>query len=245
MIYDGSNNDEIFEKNFNKFVELNLIRDWDFACYTTKTIDEKYRDHLDKVASNHKLVPRAKTFILYQTKYPIKIKDQALFEIAILEKDNYIDLELPLTTMKVKVSHYNLLQIFMMAKLFSSKDKIDINAVKHIIKDMKIIIPKHKDGLFDMDELYKDELSKEILDIITNFAKKDLNLQQFLITHIVEPNRLFYRFIEKNIPKVEKIKEFLASLSKTTNNSKKSIETSDSLFNSVSVDSLDSLDSII
>jgi len=212
MIYDkyGNNNQE-FEDHFNEFVKVNLIRDWDFACYTEngKDITEKYRSELDKLAHSHRLVPRAKTFVLYQAKYPIKVNDQALFEIAILESENYVDMELPLTTMKIKINRRNLFHVFMLAKLFYSSDPIDLNVIKYIIKDMNIIIPEAKDGLFVRKELNKGNLSEKLIDLIIKFSKGNINLQQFLVTHIQEPNRLLYRLLEKNIPKIIKIKTFL------------------------------------
>jgi hypothetical protein len=45
--------------------------------------------------------------------------------------------------------------------------------------------------------------------IIKDVSKNDVYLQQFLITHIYESNRLLYRLLEKNIPKVNKINTFL------------------------------------
>jgi hypothetical protein len=193
---------------------LGLVRDWDFAGYTlNRSIDEKYREKINGIAGKYKLVPRAKTFILYQNKYPIKLDDQALFEIAILEGDNFVDLELPLTTMKVKVTRRNLPHIFMFAKSFYSykiKDEpIDLNVIKHMIKNISFIIPEHKNGLFAVDKLHTGALSQELLSFITTFSKNDVNLEQFLVTHIQEPHRLLFRFFEKNIPKVKKIKTFL------------------------------------
>jgi hypothetical protein len=78
------------------------------------------------------------------------LTDQALFEIALLNNndDNNIDLKLPLTTMKDKINKKNLNYVFMLAKCFSSKDLIDVNVIKYIMKDMKIIIPENKNGLF-------------------------------------------------------------------------------------------------
>lgn len=203
-----------FEKVFNEYLKLGLIRDWDFAGYTSnKSIDEKYRKKLDGIAEKHKLVPRAKTFILYQSKYPIRLGEQALFEIAILEGDNFVDLELPLTTMKVKVTRKNLPYIFMFAKSFYSyntkNEPIDLNVIKYMIKDMKFIIPDHKTGLFKVNKLHTGELSPELLSLINTFCKNNVDLEQFFITHIQEPHRLLFRFFEKNIPKVNKIKTFL------------------------------------
>lgn len=206
----GSN----FERVFNEFLKLGLIRDWDFAGYTSdKPIDAKYREKLDGIAEKYKLVPRAKTFILYQAKYPIRLDEQALFEIAILEGDNFVDLELPLTTMKVKVSRRNLPYIFMFAKSFytykTKNEPIDLNVIKHMIKNITFIIPEHKNGLFTVNKLHTGELSQELLSLIHTFSKNNVYLEQFLVTHIQEPHRLLFRFFEKNIPKVNKIKTFL------------------------------------
>ena len=199
-----------FEKYFNEFLKTELIRDWDFAAYTETTIDESYRTKMDKLAKKFNLAPRAKTFILYQARFPIRIKDQALFELALLDNtDINLDLELPLTTMKVKVNRRNINHIFMLAKCFSSKDPIDLDVIKHIMKDMNIMIPENKNGLFKFDKLYTGELSSDMKALISDMSKKDIYLQQFLITHICEPNRMLYRLLEKNIPKVNKINTFL------------------------------------
>jgi len=199
-----------FEKYFNEFLKTELIRDWDFAAYTETTIDDSYRMKMDKLAKKYNLVPRAKTFILYQARFPIRINDQALFEIALLDNtDINLDLELPLTTMKVKINRRNINYVFMLAKCFSSKDPIDIDMIKHIMKDMNIIIPENKNGLFKFDKLYSGELSNDMKTLISDVSKKDIRVQQFLITHIHEPNRMLYRLLEKNIPKVNKINTFL------------------------------------
>jgi len=207
---------DMWLKNLKNFIKLDLIRDWDFACYTnTNTninkkcakITDEYRTKLDKIAEKYKMVPRAKTFILYQAKYPIKIKDQALFELAILENEDNINLELPMTTIKVKITPTNLNHIFMLANCFF-KNRLDIDFIKHAIKNIDFMIPKHKNGLYTMDKIYYGCLSPELVIFIKNFSKSDMNLQQFLITHFIEPHRMFYRLLIKNIPKSNKINLF-------------------------------------
>jgi hypothetical protein len=210
MLYGKYGLNKNFEEKFNEFKKLELIRDWDFASYIESTkITEAYRENLDKIANKYRLVPRAKRFILYQAKYPIKVNGEALFEIGVLESDNIVELELPLTTMKVKVNRRNLFQIFMLAKSFYSSDPIDLNVIKHIIKDMRFIIPESKLGLFIRHKLSKGKLSEQLINLIIKFSKGNINLQQFLVTHVEEPNRLLYRLLEKSIPKSIKIKTFL------------------------------------
>ena len=211
-IYGINNNwsNNTWFKYFNEFIKLDLIRDWDFACYTDtgSRLTDEYKAKLDNIANKYKMVLRAKTFILYQTKYPIKLKDQALFELAILENEDNINLELPMTTIKVKVTLDNLNHIFMLANCFYKKTSFDIDFIKHAIKNIDFLIPKHKNGLYIMNEIYSGDLSPELVTFIKNFAKSDMNLQQFLITHFIEPHRMFYRLLIKNIPKSDKINLF-------------------------------------
>jgi len=213
MIYEIYSEDN-FERYFNELLELDLIRDWDFVCYTGVPIEENFRERLDKMANKYSLVPRAKTFILYQTKYPIKLNDQALFEISVMEKEIFSNLELPLTTMKMKVTKYNLKYIFMFTKSFYSYKvnniPIDVDIIRHMIKGINFYIYPNKDGLFIINKQNYNlgSLKGNIIKFIKDFSKKNINLEQFLITQIQEPNRLFYRLLEKNIPKVDKIINF-------------------------------------
>jgi DNA-dependent RNA polymerase auxiliary subunit epsilon len=216
MIYDKyKNDDKKFKESFNEFLKLELIKDWDFASYTKNAITEEYRDKLDTIAKKYKLEPRAKTFILYQTKKPILLEDKALFEISVLDYDNYSKLELPLTTMKVKVNEYNVKYIFMFAKSFLDYKKgreFDFDILKRMIQKINIIVHPHKNGLYDFNnknKFDKGPINDDLLDYIKDFAKDDMNVTQFLVTHIIDPFRLFYRLPDKNIPKTDKLKKFI------------------------------------
>ena len=106
------------------------------------------------MASRYRLVPRAKTFILYQAKIPILVYDKALFEIAIIPSDTpYSKMEIPLTTMKVEINEHNLKYIFIMAKNFYSyKTKgisIDLEIIKKVISRIHIKINPYKNGMYD------------------------------------------------------------------------------------------------
>lgn len=227
MIYDKYKDDN-FEKYFEKFLELNLVRDWDFASYVNENtkIDESYRKKMDDMSRKIGLVPRAKTFILYQTRKPIELDDQVLFEITILDSENYADLELPMTTMKTRIGKRNINHIFMFAKSFYSykvnNEPFDLDIIKHMLENLKINIYPHENGLFKTDNNTFDEgnLSKNLLNFIAKFTNNNRDLEQFLITHIQEPHRLFFRFLEKNVPKVDKISKFLKenNISNTTPN---------------------------
>jgi len=219
MIYDKyKNDDNKFKQVFNKFLELELIKDWDFAAYTTKPIDDEYRKKLDDIAEKYKLVPRAKTFILYQTKKPILTDDKPLFEISIVEDaDLFSKLEIPLTTMKVKITQFNLKYIYMFAKSFlaykNNKEDFDFDVLKHMLDKIKIITHPHKKGLYDVGEKKekydKGNLNDDLLDFINKYDDFDRNFPQFLITHLEDPYRMLFRLIDKNIKKSDKIKDFI------------------------------------
>jgi hypothetical protein len=224
MIYDKyADND--FEKHFNDFLKLELIKDWDFSAYikddkvrsSKDNLIEEYRPKLDKIAEEYKLVPRAKTFILYQAKYPILTDGKPLFEISILDKDRYSNLEMPLSTMKVKITPYNVKYIFMFAKLFHmhklNSEKFDFSIMKRMISKISINIFPHKNGLFlitPIDSKFDTgDLSQDMIDFIKKYEDFAPTMPQFLIMLIAQPNRIFLRLIDKNIPKNNKIKLFI------------------------------------
>lgn len=219
LIYDEFANDDVkFQRAFKKFLSLELIKDWDFTAYTDgKDTDEKYRAKLDKMAAKYRLVPRAKTFILYQTRVPILVYDKALFEIAVIPADTpYSKMEIPLTTMKVEVNEHNLKYIFIMAKNFySHKTKgipIDLGIIKKVIARTNIKIHKYKNGMYDpKPKIDTGDLNNMLVDFINNFTNGDKYLTQFLITQLEDPYRLVYRMPEKNIVKTKQIEDFINS----------------------------------
>ena len=224
MIYDKyRNDDKKFKEVFYKFLDLELVKDWDFAGYTKKQIDEDYRNKLDEISGQYQLVPRAKTFILYQTKRPILTDDKPLFEISILDSDAYSKLEIPLTTMKVKVDQYNLKYIYMFAKSFlaykDKKEEFDFDILKRMLDRIQIIMYPHKKGLYDVkNKLDKGNLNDDLVNYIKTFDDFDQNLPQFLATHIEDPYRMLFRLIDKNIKKTDKIKQFIKNELKENEN---------------------------
>lgn len=225
MLYDEyKDNEKNFQKYFNEFLKLDLIKDWDFASYTNKEITKEYRKKIDKIAKKHNLVSRAQTFILYQTKQPILTDDKALFEISILENDTgkYSNMEIPLTTMKVKVNQFNLKYIFMFAKAFldhKEGKEFDFDLLKRLVSKISVIIHPSENGFYyDPKNFDNGKLNDEIVEYIKKYKKYDKNLPQFFSTQLQDMLRLLYRLPEKNIPKTKKILKFLEdSFSETKN----------------------------
>lgn len=217
LIYDEFQEDvNKFAQVFKNFLSMELIKDWDFTAYTDGIdTDEKYRSKLNKMASKYKLVPRAKTFILYQAKIPILVYDKALFEIAIIPADTpYSKMEIPLTTMKVKIDEENLKYIFIMAKNFYSYQTksmpFDLNIIKKVISKTNISIHPHKYGLYDPGtKIDTGDLNHDLIEFIANCVEKNKYWTQFLITQVEDPYRLIYRMPEKNIVKTNQIEKFI------------------------------------
>lgn len=218
MLSETYMDETIFKQHFVNFLSLNLIKDWDFHCYTHTEINAEYKSQLDIIAKKHKFVSRGKKFILYQTKKPIEISETALFEISIWDKDNFSDIESVMSAMKIKVTKHNLKYIFMLANLFYryniKHDHIDINIIQYVLPSINVIIFPHSEGFFIIDKTNFNNggLSDDLLDIIDSFQKKYMynpNIKQFLIAHIKEPKRMYFRLLAKNLPKSEMINKFL------------------------------------
>ena len=213
-----------FEKVFQAFLELELIKDWDFSAYTQKPITEKENEEFDKLASSYKLARRARTFILYQTHKPIETDSKALFEINIQETDDYSTLEVPISRMKIKMTQHNLKYIFMFAHNFlaykTSNTKFDMDLIRAMIDKIRIEILPHQNGLFKVNKsTFNDgDLSEDLLNIINSYKSEYEEYEQFLIVQIKQPDRIFYRLIEKNIPKNNRIEKFLSEYNCIRNN---------------------------
>ena len=214
-------NDENLKKYFNLFLDLELIKDWDFSSYTQNEITPEYKKKINKLAQKYKLVSRASTFILYQTQTPILTEGKALFEISVLEEDicAYSCMELPLTTMKIKINEYNVKYVFMFAKAFlefqndKTKRDFDLKLIRRMIDKISVIINKCEDGFYhDLDNFDNGQMSDDLIKFINNYKSENRNLPQFFVTHLKDPFRLLYRLPEKNIPKTQKIRMFLNEL---------------------------------
>jgi len=216
LLYHTYKTKDEFEIHFKHFLKLELIKDWDFCCYLDKEITINDRNKFDKIAHKYRLVPKAKTFILYRDSNSIELeKDKPLFEIAIVKGENLSDMEIPLTTMRVQLNIFNIKYIFAFANefyLYSKFNKpFDIDLIMNMIKRINVLIYPYHNGLYKTtkDSFDNGNLNSDLVKFINTFDDFDKYIPQFLITHIKEPNRLFYRFLLKNVDKNNKIKKFI------------------------------------
>jgi hypothetical protein len=204
-----------FEEHFHDYVDLNLIRDWDFAAYSDTPIDDDLKDKIHALTQKSRLASRASTFILYQARRPIQIDGNALFEITILDNEQYSKMEIPMTTMKIPITRHNLKYIFIFANSFYSNkvngDPFDMDVITRMLTKINVKIKPHRKGLYIATQKTFDpgDLSRDMIKFINTFRKHDPNMPQFLVTHIIDPTRLFYRLLSNNLPKMRKICRFL------------------------------------
>lgn len=208
---------------------LELIRDWDFTVIT----DEPYIIECVEYYNLHK---EGKTMIILRNINNITICNgtdcESLFEMSIKTTENLSDLELPMTTMKIRITNDNLILIFKLAGLLIKCNNLQLNVcgpnkditvpniikIKEIIQIFDIIIPISENGLFKVDNSTITEninysydtggLSLYITDIIYKISD-NINIRQFLISHIIQPDRLLIRYNSKNKIKSNKIIKLL------------------------------------
>jgi hypothetical protein len=208
-------NNNNFEQHFNNFKQKLgfVIKDWDFVlvCPDCNTKDF-YTSNIDFNKEGETII-----VMRYKTQSNrILINSEALFEMAIRNVyDPLSELEMPLSSMKVSITLDNYDMLFtLMERLYLHKQynlPIDFDYLVNTLKNVDIIIDDHdENGLFNVNyNNYHDaNLSNEMLQCIKSVSNNNLNIEQFLISQIKEPDRLFFRLFEKNIPKSIKIKEY-------------------------------------
>lgn len=172
---------------------LQDVRDWDFVIYTSKPNFQS----IIKTAKQYDIIQDSKQIVILRSTNYIKINNDALFEMAIKENEIMSDLELPMTTMKLKLNKDNMNTLFDLA-LSIYCNNISFDGIT-VISMTNIEIPESDNGFFKVTELDHGGLSLTMLDIIRQ-TTSNMNEQQFLITHLKQPDRLFCR-LPKNCRK--------------------------------------------
>lgn len=189
-----------FEVAYKEFKQLNLIKDWDFILYSNDipTYENISREG-DKL-----IIMRYKT--IYER---ITIDAEAFIEMSIKSSEDFSSLEIPMTSMKIEINLNNIDFIFELIEKLYFND-IDYNNLKYLLNKFNVIIYDYDQyGLFVLTNLDEGNLSQDMLDIIKN--NNSISIQQFLISQIIQPDRLFLRLMNKNIPKSNKIKNLFSN----------------------------------
>jgi hypothetical protein len=225
---------DLFNNNskYDDFFSLDLINDWDINIYITETDKIKLINfaktlnfEIKYFITNQK---SDKNFTLIRFKNKIKkegsCKEFYLIELKVslkqIEKelDEY---ELPFTSLGFEL-HSGNIEIFFEIVKISVKNQFQLINEKYkinkLLSNSKIcgeeLVDSIENGLYNItnsSKIFTADLSPEMLELIDNFLKKsnnDLTMKQFLIMHLSQPDRLFLRFLQKNVKKSRKITKF-------------------------------------
>lgn len=173
QIYDA----KLFDNAYNDFMEMNLIKDYDFMLECDDCCEhdfyyefgKEYGITLNGYMGNHMKV--AKNKLLNVMRSPMG----DLIEMAVYPKSFCI--ELPMTTMKIKITKDNYEYLFELIK------KIYTNTISQkdlcILEYFVVDIPKCKNGMFDVEKVDTLNLPITIINIIDKITN-DNNHKQCL-----------------------------------------------------------------
>lgn len=193
-----------FDTYYKEFVNYGFIKDWDFYCYGVDNIArENILDKYDMTLEGQKI-----QIIRYKTMHErLLLNNSPLIELAIHKKEQLSDMEIPLTCIKIPITDNNLDIMFDVISMFYN-NIIDKIILFKLFESIEFIQYEHNQyGLFSVNlNIFDDgNLSSTFLQLIRNYT---IDEQQFIISHMKQPDRLFTRLIQKNIPKSNNIIKF-------------------------------------
>jgi hypothetical protein len=213
------------DQKYQNFIELNLIKDWDFTIINVNSI---HQTQIIQKAEELGIQNQASSFPVLRFKKGLIIGQDYLVELSMKESQYLNDLELPMTNLKFIVDPSNIDLFFEVVKIYAQVIPFDDSRLKDnltkllstIVVNGVELVDTINNGLYTIHSEAKlsvgklssemltlmDDLSLNSTDIINNFT-----IKQFLITQICEPDRLFSRFTGKNIPKAISIKKFYSN----------------------------------
>lgn len=191
---------------YRDFINLNLIKDWDF--YLVLKENEKVHDVLN-MAKKYDIHNEAETMTVLRKKDCYKVDGEPLFEMSVKTLERFSDFEIPLTTLELIIEKENMHNLYTLIDYFNNKEE-DVEKITRIIKKFNVCLFPIVKGLFELDIHNFDQATiyEGMFNIIRQIGKT-IHEKQFLVAQIIQPDRLFYRLIEKNIPKSNRIWEFI------------------------------------
>jgi hypothetical protein len=213
----------ILDKNRSKyddFVNLNLIKDWDF----TVIMSDYQQAEFIKKAKELDIHNQGETLAILRHRKGLLLGEDYLLELSIKTSQELYDLELPLTNLKFEVNSENINLFFEIVKMYVKKvvnldilsSNLDI-LLRTIVVNGEEQVDSIQNGLYTIDDpnyLSTANLNHQLLEIMYNVSHdpndiiNQLTFTQFLITQFCQPDRLFIRFLDKNVIKSRKITKF-------------------------------------
>ena len=205
---------------YNEFKALKLIKDWDFTVNMTEVQKEQFITEAQRLGIEN----QGETLAILRFNKGLLLGEDYLLELSIKTSQELYDLELPLTNLKFLVNSVNIELFFQIVKMYVKKQE-DLNIMSRNLNILLTTIQVNgieqvdsiQNGLYTIRDPVKlstaglDPQLLEIMDQIpfqSNDLINPLTMKQFLITQLCEPDRLFLRFLGKNIIKSQKITRF-------------------------------------
>ena len=226
-------NSGYFSSKFNEFVKLKypefnkleLIKDWDF----TVLMSDEQKVEFIKEAQKLGIQNQGQTISILRYEKGLHINEDYLLELSVKTNQLLSDLELPLTNLKFEVNSGNIDLFFQIVEMFVKNDfNFDLMRKKlnqllnPVLVNGEELVDSITNGFYNITDPSKidtADLSPKLLELIDNFLQQknnnnnsnrlnNLAIIQFLITQLIQPDRLFIRFFKKNLEKSKKIIEF-------------------------------------
>jgi hypothetical protein len=225
---------EFIKSKYKEFIDLKLIKDWDFTVFMTDDQKKIFIEHAETLGIKN----QGQTIAILRYKSGLKlgqfqneklIGEDYLLELSVKTTETLDDLELPLTNLKFEVNFDNIDLFFEIVKMYV-KEKEDLKKMLDILNQLinpiivngVDLVDSIENGLYtitDPKKISTAGLSPELLGLIDNFLQQSNNInnsnhindetmKQFLITQLSQPDRLFLRFLKKNVEKTKKITKF-------------------------------------
>jgi hypothetical protein len=159
------------------------------------------------------------TILVVRYKNKIMVGDDAYYETSYKNELKLSENEIPLTSFKIEITLDNVLLFFEMTKNIYNWSKINeeseklFDFLKANINKFTVNIPDCMNGLFNIGSQPIDGLQllgEDMVSLIDSLSLSH-NEKQFLTSHILEPDRLFIRFLGKNFKKSKEIYELYTS----------------------------------
>ena len=208
---------DVDRNKYNDFVALNLIKDWDFTV--VMSIDQQAR--FIAKALELDIHNQGETLAVLRYKKGLLLGEDYLLELSIKTSQELYDLELPLTNLKFEVNSANIDLFFEIVRMYVKKvinlDILSSNLnilLRTIVVNGIEQVDLIQNGLYtltDSKKISTPNLNHKLLEIMNSVRYESgdfinqLTMNQFLITQFCQPDRLFQRFLNKNIIKSQKI----------------------------------------
>jgi hypothetical protein len=203
------------EEKLTKFRDLNLIKDWDF---TILNVTHEIKEDLIRKAEELNIKNEAQSMIVIRYQKGLKINTDFVFELSIKDHQQVLsDYEIPLTVMTLNLTRENLNLFFDLTRYFSNILPMDLHLLKYTLDKLSegktlgsLGNYQFRHGLFylnnehEIDKAGLDDRIISLMDIPID-PYNGPSIKQFLITQMREPDRLFNRFMNKNLQKSRKI----------------------------------------